>query len=347
MRGKVFLGSAALLLLAQPAFADVKDGVDAWTRGDFARAVQEWRGPAVKGDPDAQFNLAQAYKLGRGVPADPAQAEQWYAKAAAQGHPQAVTNYGLILFQNGRRQEAAKWLEQASARGEARAQFVLGTMLFNGDAVGKDWVRAYALMTRASSSGLPQASQTLAQMDKYVSLQDRQRAMEVARTIEAQASRPQLGTNAVAAAPMTVSTTPPGSGTATVQPTPARTATVQPTPARTATVQPTPARTTTVQPTPARPAAAPQPAPARAPTAAAPVRTAAPASGAWRVQLGAFREAGGAQSLWSQVRGKFPGRSPEYVKAGTVTKLLVGPYASSAEASRACSAVKSCLPVKR
>ena len=70
MRAKLFLGTAALLLLGQPAFADVKDGVDAWTRGDFARAVKEWRGPALKGDPDAQFNLAQAYKLGRGVPAD-------------------------------------------------------------------------------------------------------------------------------------------------------------------------------------------------------------------------------------------------------------------------------------
>lgn len=318
MLGKVFLGGAALVLLVQPAFADVKAGVDAWTRGDFARAVQEWRGPALKGDPDAQFNLAQAYKLGRGVSADPAQAEQWYAKAAAQGHPQAVTNYGLMLFQNGRRQEAVKWLEQASTRGEARAQFVLGTMLFNGDAVAKDWVRAYALMTRASSSGLPQASQTLAQMDKYVSLQDRQRAMEVARTIEAQASRPQLATNTIAPEPAA----PPPPAAAP----------------RATTTQPAPA--------PARVAATPPPATAR-PTASAPPASAPAAGGAWRVQLGAFRETGGAQAMWGQVRGKFPGRTPEYVKAGAVTKLLVGPYASSAEASRACAAVKSCLPVKR
>jgi cell division septation protein DedD len=318
MRGKVFLGGVALLLLGQPAFADVKEGVDAWTRGDFARAVKEWRGPALKGDPDAQFNLAQAYKLGRGVPTDLAQAEQWYAKAAAQGHPQAVTNYGLALFQNGRRQEAVKWLEQASARGEARAQFVLGTMLFNGDAVAKDWVRAYALMTRASSSGLPQASQTLAQMDKYVSLQDRQRGLEVARTIEAQAARTPVTAARVAAA------TPPP---APVPPAPARAA-----------------------PVVAAPAAARPVAVAARPPAPAPVRAAAPAAaaaGGWRVQLGAFREAGGAQTMWSQVRGKFPGRSPEFVQAGAVTKLLVGPYASSAEATRACSAVKSCLPIKR
>jgi cell division septation protein DedD len=332
MRGKLFLGTAALLLLGQPAFADVKQGVDAWTRGDFARAVKEWRDPALKGDPDAQFNLAQAYKLGRGVPADLAQAEQWYAKAAAQGHPQAVTNYGLTLFQNGRRQEAVKWLEQASSRGEARAQFVLGTMLFNGDAVSKDWVRAYALMTRASSSGLPQASQTLAQMDRYVSLQDRQRGLEVARTIEAQAARTPVTAASVAAA------TPTPAAPAAAPRTPPVAA--APAPARAAPVAAA-ARVAPVTPAPARPTA----------VAPAPVRTAAPAAaatgGAWRVQLGAFRETGGAQTMWSQVRGKFPGRSPEYVQAGAVTKLLVGPFASSAEATRACSAVKSCLPVKR
>lgn len=330
MRAKLFLGTAALLLLGQPAFADVKDGVDAWTRGDFARAVKEWRGPALKGDPDAQFNLAQAYKLGRGVPADLAQAEQWYAKAAAQGHPQAVTNYGLALFQNGRRQEAVKWLEQSAARGEARAQFVLGTMLFNGDAVSKDWVRAYALMTRASSSGLLQASQTLAQMDKYVSLQDRQRGLEMARTIEAQAARaPVTATTVAAAAPAAAVTT-----ARTAPAAPARTTPATPAPVRSA---PTPAPVRAV-PVSTAPAAAPRP----ATPAAAPVT-----SGGWRVQLGAFRESGGAQALWSQVRAKFPGRTPEYVQAGAVTKLLVGPYASSAEATRACSAVKSCLPVKR
>lgn len=330
MRAKLFLGTAALLLLGQPAFADVKDGVDAWTRGDFARAVKEWRGPALKGDPDAQFNLAQAYKLGRGVPADLAQAEQWYAKAAAQGHPQAVTNYGLALFQNGRRQEAVKWLEQSAARGEARAQFVLGTMLFNGDAVSRDWVRAYALMTRASSSGLPQASQTLAQMDKYVSLQDRQRGLELARTLEAQAARAPVTATTVAAAAPVAAVTPARTAPAA----PARTAPATPAPVRSAPA-PAPVRAAPVS---TAPAAAPRP----ATPAAAPVT-----SGGWRVQLGAFRESGGAQALWSQVRAKFPGRTPEYVQAGAVTKLLVGPYASSAEATRACSAVKSCLPVKR
>ena len=71
------LGAGLLLaaLAAVPAAADVKDGVDAWSRGDYAAAVREWDGPATAGDPDAMFNLAQAYRLGRGVAADQKRAE--------------------------------------------------------------------------------------------------------------------------------------------------------------------------------------------------------------------------------------------------------------------------------
>ncbi|WP_162235258.1 tetratricopeptide repeat protein, partial [Sphingomonas sp. Leaf10] len=183
MRGA--MGLALVVTMASvPALADVKAGVEAWARGDWATAVREWREPAVAGDADAQFNLGQAYKLGRGVPMNLTEAETWYARAAQQGHRQAEDNYGLILFQNGKRPEAVQWLEKSAARGEARSQFVLGTMLFNGDAVTKDWRRAYALMTRASSAGLPQAAATLAQMDRYVPLPDRQAALTMARDLE-------------------------------------------------------------------------------------------------------------------------------------------------------------------
>ena len=92
------LGSVALLF-AVPAGADVKAGVDAWTAGDFAAAIQQWQPAAARGDADAQFNLGQAYRLGRGVPQDMVKAEELFGKAAAQGHPQASDNYGLLLFQ--------------------------------------------------------------------------------------------------------------------------------------------------------------------------------------------------------------------------------------------------------
>ena len=39
-------------------------------------------------------------------------AESWFRKAAAQGHAQAADNYGLALFQSGKKAEALPWLLQ-------------------------------------------------------------------------------------------------------------------------------------------------------------------------------------------------------------------------------------------
>jgi cell division septation protein DedD len=301
------------IAFAAPALADVKAGVDAWARGDYKKAVEEWRGPAVAGDSDAQFNLGQAYKLGRGVPADVAMAEEWYRKAAVQGHPQAEDNYGLALFQTGKREQALPWLQKSVARGEPRAQYVLGTMYFNADSVTRDWVKAYALMVRANAAGLPQAAKTLAQMDRYISLTDRQQGTQLARQYETQAQRAALAPS-VASAP------------------PAR----QPDPRP----QPAPPR-----PAPTPVATAPRPAP---PPAIAPTRV----DGGWRAQLGTFRDAANAHNLVAtlQRKGAMTGLTPYVTKVGALTRLQVGPFASSAQAAQACAAIKragsECLPVK-
>ncbi|QNA84148.1 sporulation protein [Sphingomonas sp. So64.6b] len=312
----VALGLAGIIIaLAVPATADVKAGVDAWGRGEYKKAVDEWRPDAIAGDADAQFNLGQAYKLGRGVPVDLPMAESWYRKAALQGHEQGETNYGLALFQSGKRAEALPWLEKASARGEPRAQLVLGTMLYNGDGVPRDWPRAYALMVRSAASGLPQASTVQAQMDQYIPQDQRQKGLVLARQYETEYARPPL--------PPEVS----GTGTQTAM------------------------RSTDLPASNYAPGAdAPVQAPARTRPRPAPVATQAPpprpvAAGAWRAQLGAFGDANNARKLWGQVAGRFAGRQPFYVKSGALTRLLVGPFGSRAEASRACAAVKPCVPV--
>lgn len=321
-----------LLAIALPALADVKAGVDAWQQGDYSKAIAEWRPLANAGDPDAQFNLGQAYKLGRGVPADLTSAIDWYRKATAQGHARAEDNLGLLMFQQGDRAGAMPYLQHAAARGETRAQYIVGTALFNGDMVGKDWVRAYAMMTRASASGLPQATTSLQQMDKYIPADQRKQGLALASSMEAQEK-------SLASASLTLPAAP-------AQPRP-----TSPTPTK-----PAPAPVTQVaaakpqlaapkpEPTPAKPAAA-KPAPARTPAPAA--------GGDWRVQLGAFGDEGRARALWSQLTRKVSGLSgyqPYLVKAGSVTRLQAGPIASSADASRLCSSIKAagadCMPKK-
>ena len=82
-----------------PAAAQsVKTGIEAWQRADYAAAVAAWRPLAESGDADAAFNLGQAYRLGRGVPIDLATAQSWFERAARNGHLDAQTTLGLLLF---------------------------------------------------------------------------------------------------------------------------------------------------------------------------------------------------------------------------------------------------------
>ncbi len=195
----------ALCAVAAPqaVLADVKAGVEAWERGDYPTAVTAWRTEAVKGDADAQFNLGQAYKLGRGVPTDLAQAESWYRRAATQGHLQAEDNLGLVLFTLNRREEAMRFIGRSASRGEPRAQYVLGTAHFNGDLADRNWARAYALTKRASDAGLGIASARLAQLDRMIPLEDRQMGMAMLPELERDEQRARLAaaTASMAAAP--------------------------------------------------------------------------------------------------------------------------------------------------
>ena len=173
---------AALLAWAAPAIAapDVKAGILAWSAGDHAKAVEIWRPLASAGNADAQFNLAQAYKLGRGVPIDLAAAQGWYERAARQGHRDAQTSLGLTLFGNGDRIGAMRWLKLAADRGEPRAMLVYGTALFNGDGIPADRVRAYAMISRAAAQGMTGAAGTLAEMDELIPVSERQRGVALA-----------------------------------------------------------------------------------------------------------------------------------------------------------------------
>ena len=78
--------------MALPASGQsVRAGIDAWQKGDTEGAVAIWRPLAEAGDADAAFNLGQAYRLGRGVVIDLAQAQNWLERAARKGHVDAQT----------------------------------------------------------------------------------------------------------------------------------------------------------------------------------------------------------------------------------------------------------------
>ena len=173
----------AALTLATPAIAadsTAKAGVEAWGRGEHAEAIAIWQPLAGKNDADALFNLGQAYKLGLGVALDLPRAQELLERAARLGHLDAQTSLGLLLFQNGNRIAAMRWLKSAAERGEPRALLIYGTALFNGDGVERDPVKAYAYVSRAAAQGLAPARETLAQMDELIPLADRQKGVALA-----------------------------------------------------------------------------------------------------------------------------------------------------------------------
>ena len=287
-----FLVCTSLLLAAPASAQNVKAGIDAWQRGDYVGAVAIWRPLAEAGDPDASFNMGQAYRLGRGVLVDLATAQTWLERSAEKGHVDAQTTLGLLLFQNGNQADGLKWLKGAAEKGDPRAMLVYGTALYNGDGVPQDTVLGYAYDSRSAAQGLEPARNTLQQMDDIMPLEQRKKgvamAVQKAKTQQRAEAKP-------------VPTPKPKARSA---------------------VSPAPAQTTVV-----------------------------PATGAWRIQLGAFSQRASAEALFRRLSGSAPvaGRQQFLIAAGSVTRLQVGPFPSKSAAAAACSSLSSkgqpCFPV--
>lgn len=160
---------AGLLLTAPAGAQSVKSGIEAWRRSDYAAALAAWQPLAAKGNPDAMFNLGQAYRLGRGVPTDVTRAQNWYHRAARAGHVEAQAQLGMSLFQLGNQAAGLRWLKTAADKGEPRAQLLYGTALFNGDGVARDMCVAHQFVSRSAAQGLAPAKIVLLQIEEAMS----------------------------------------------------------------------------------------------------------------------------------------------------------------------------------
>lgn len=312
MSPRHLVAAAAAALMSVPVSAQsVKAGIEAWQRADYAGAVANWRPLASKGDADAEFNLGQAYRLGRGVPLDLGMAKEWFERAAEAGHLDAETTLGLLLFQNGDQASGLKWLRRAAEQGEPRALLVYGTALYNGDGVTQDRILGYAYVHRAAAQGLAPAKETLAQIDNLMPESDKKKALLLAE-VEPKTAAP---VPAKPEKPIHV----------------AQQKLALPRAAEPARIESRAAKSASAA---AKAKAAPKSAPQT--------------HGNWRIQLGAFSQRTSAEALYRRVSGKasLAGRSAVYLAAGPITRLQVGPYESRAAAAAACAALgTACFPV--
>lgn len=230
---------------------------------------------------------------------------------------------------------------------------MLGTALFNGNLIEKDWARAYALMLRASANGLGRATTHLAEMNKYIPAETRAEGISLAETLKLQAREL---TGEVVHAPAMPPATPPaprgpdllpplpstpvetqtaaanmesvGTGLATDAPLPPQGAA----PARVAMVMNNPAEAKVARP------ASPKPQAER---------------GRWQVQLGAFRSSASARHVIASAKTRLPSLAKYTVLSqshGEFTVVRAGPINSREEAARLCaklrSAKQACLVVR-
>ena len=359
----LILASGALVCSGMVTAQDNGDAARAeaaYRSGDYDTAISIWRDRADAGDVQAMFYLGEAYRTGRGVPRDLRTAEGYYAQAAEAGHRESADNYGLLLYESGRRQEALPYLAESAKRGDARAQYVLGLGHYNGDVVSRDWPRAYALISLADASGLPQAGRARAQMDEFIPADERAAGLRLAQ--EMTRMLPDMADEAPEPV-RTASAVPVRSGPV-VQPVPPppkapppprqatastdaksevrRVAVPQSTAVSRPVVQtvPSTAERSEVRPSTASPATAP----ARVAAAEPAPRPAAPAvrQGPWIIQLGAFSVPANADRMWSRVSSHAALRGTTRVdsKQGKLSTLAAGGFATRGEAQGACSQLK-------
>jgi TPR repeat protein len=85
-----------LSLAAPVAAGPLEDAKAAWSRGDYATALQIFRPLANQGYAEAQRLLGAMYELGHGVPQNYAEAMKWYRLAADQGNAFAQHSLGVM-----------------------------------------------------------------------------------------------------------------------------------------------------------------------------------------------------------------------------------------------------------
>jgi TPR repeat protein len=129
------------LLLAQFGFAysanafdAFEAGYEAYKRGDFAAAHQNWLRATPPIDPKINVNIGSLYYFGRGVVADHTVAFKWYLKAAKSG--------------------------------DKHAQHLVGKMYADGDGIQVDKVLADAWLNVASANGNPDSAQAIESLEK-------------------------------------------------------------------------------------------------------------------------------------------------------------------------------------
>jgi len=165
-----------LLLASFSLWADYQDGLDAYTFGDYGKAMAEWQ--AVVSSPpgdvnpaifaEAHYAIAKLYWQGDGVEQDFRAAYEWLVKAAQRDHSGAQAKLGfmytdgLVVRQDFGR--AYQWYSKAAKGGNVDGLYNLGIFYYYGWGIERDLTLAAQYLAAASALGDAASEEALQQV---------------------------------------------------------------------------------------------------------------------------------------------------------------------------------------
>lgn len=112
---------------------------------------------AQKGDPIAQRNLGDCYRLGNGTEQDYGQSFRWYDLAAKQGNAEAMFHVSMYHKKGYVGDvdliEALRWCRAAARKGSTDAQWTLASYYYRGDGVPQNLQEAFQWYDKAAQEG--------------------------------------------------------------------------------------------------------------------------------------------------------------------------------------------------
>ena len=168
-----FLLTLALIFASQTTQADYQAGLDAYNKGNYDIAMQQWQAVAAKPPgtlppatlAEANYAIGMLYWTGQSVTMDYFIASQWLQKAADMGHAGAQGKLGYLYTEGIAVQKnyetAFDWFSKAAKQGDIDGQYNLGIFYLNGWGTEKDKTMAAQYLAAASAQGDPAAEAAL------------------------------------------------------------------------------------------------------------------------------------------------------------------------------------------